>query len=265
MRIYPAIDIRGGKAVRLYKGDFAQETVFGEPAEMAKKWEAAGGEFLHLVDLDGARAGKSMNLDVVKEIIAAVNIPVELGGGIRTMENIDEVLAAGVQRVILGSVAAKNPALVKEACAKYGDRVVVGIDAKDGIVAVDGWEVSGDVEVTVLAKEMAKAGVKTIIYTDISRDGTLEGVNVEATAQLARESGIKIVASGGVKSIDDVKALLPYEKEGIEGVIVGKSIYMGTLDLTEAVTLFSELAFAAQELEQYFLFFASQGGNIIFL
>lgn len=235
MRIYPAIDIRGGKAVRLYKGDFAQETVFGEPAEMAKKWEAAGGEFLHLVDLDGARAGKSMNLDVVKEIIAAVNIPVELGGGIRTMANIDEVLAAGVQRVILGSVAAKNPALVKEACAKYGDRVVVGIDAKDGIVAVDGWEVSGDVEVTVLAKEMAKAGVKTIIYTDISRDGTLEGVNVEATAQLARESGIKIVASGGVKSIDDVKALLPYEKEGIEGVIVGKSIYMGTLDLTEAV------------------------------
>lgn len=235
MRIYPAIDIRGGKAVRLYKGDFAQETVFGEPAEMAKKWEAAGGEFLHLVDLDGARAGKSMNLDVVKEIIAAVNIPVELGGGIRTMENIDEVLAAGVQRVILGSVAAKNPALVKEACAKYGDRVVVGIDAKDGIVAVDGWEVSGDVEVTVLAKEMAKAGVKTIIYTDISRDGTLEGVNVEATAQLARESGIKIVASGGVKSIDDVKALLPYEKEGIEGVIVGKSIYMGNLDLTEAV------------------------------
>lgn len=235
MRIYPAIDIRGGKAVRLYKGDFAQETVFGEPAEMAKKWEAAGGEFLHLVDLDGARAGKSMNLDVVKDIIAAVNIPVELGGGIRTMENIDEVLAAGVQRVILGSVAAKNPALVKEACAKYGDRVVVGIDAKDGIVAVDGWEVSGDVEVTVLAKEMARAGVKTIIYTDISRDGTLEGVNVEATAQLARESGIKIVASGGVKSIDDVKALLPYEKEGIEGVIVGKSIYMGTLDLTEAV------------------------------
>ena len=235
MRIYPAIDIRGGKAVRLYKGDFAQETVFGEPAEMAKKWEAAGGEFLHLVDLDGARAGKSMNLDVVKDIIAAVNIPVELGGGIRTMENIDEVLAAGVQRVILGSVAAKNPALVKEACAKYGDRVVVGIDAKDGIVAVDGWEVSGDVEVTVLAKEMAKAGVKTIIYTDISRDGTLEGVNVEATAQLARESGIKIVASGGVKSIDDVKALLPYEKDGIEGVIVGKSIYMGTLDLTEAV------------------------------
>lgn len=235
MKIFPAIDIRGGKAVRLYKGDFAQETVFGEPEEMARKWEAAGGEFLHLVDLDGARAGKSVNLAVVKRIIAAVNIPVELGGGIRTMENIDEVLAAGVQRVILGSVAAKNPALVKEACAKYGDRVVVGIDAKDGIVAVDGWEASGNVEAVVLAKEMAKAGVKTIIYTDISRDGTLEGVNVEATAELARESGIKVVASGGVKSLDHIKALLPYEKDGIEGVIVGKSIYMGTLDLTEAI------------------------------
>ena len=238
MVIFPAIDIRGGKCVRLFKGDFAQETVFSDkPEEMAAKWEAQGGKFLHLVDLDGALAGKSVNLDVVKTIVDTVRIPVELGGGIRTMENIDEVLSLGVQRVILGSVAVKNPALVKEACQKYGDRVVVGIDAKDGIVAVDGWGVSGDVEVTVLAKEMAKAGVKTIIYTDISRDGTLSGVNVEATARLARESGIKVVASGGVKSLDDIKALLPYEKDGIEGVIVGKSIYTGSLDLQEAVAL----------------------------
>ena len=238
MVIFPAIDIRGGKCVRLFKGDFAQETVFSDkPEEMAAKWEAQGGKFLHLVDLDGALAGKSVNLDVVKTIVDTVKIPVELGGGIRTMENIDEVLALGVQRVILGSVAVKNPALVKEACQKYGDRVVVGIDAKDGIVAVDGWGVSGDVEVTVLAKEMAKAGVKTIIYTDISRDGTLSGVNVEATARLARESGVKIVASGGVKSLDDIEALLPYEKDGIEGVIVGKSIYTGSLDLQEAIAL----------------------------
>ena len=238
MVIFPAIDIRGGKCVRLFKGDFAQETVFSDkPEEMAAKWEAQGGKFLHLVDLDGALAGKSVNLDVVKKIVDTVKIPVELGGGIRTMENIDEVLALGVQRVILGSVAVKNPALVKEACQKYGDRVVVGIDAKDGIVAVDGWGVSGDVEVTVLAKEMAKAGVKTIIYTDISRDGTLSGVNVEATARLARESGVKIVASGGVKSLDDIEALLPYEKDGIEGVIVGKSIYTGSLDLQEAIAL----------------------------
>ncbi|MCI7612500.1 MAG: 1-(5-phosphoribosyl)-5-[(5-phosphoribosylamino)methylideneamino]imidazole-4-carboxamide isomerase [Selenomonadaceae bacterium] len=238
MVIFPAIDIRGGKCVRLFKGNFAQETVFSDrPEEMAAKWEAQGGKFLHLVDLDGARAGKSVNLEVIKKIVDTVSIPVELGGGIRTMENIDEVLSLGVQRVILGSVAVSNPALVKEACQKYGDRVVVGIDAKDGIVAVDGWGVSGDVEVTVLAKEMAKAGVKTIIYTDISRDGTLSGVNVEATARLARESGAKVVASGGVKSLEDIRALLPYEKDGIEGVIVGKSIYTGSLDLQEAVAL----------------------------
>ena len=238
MIIFPAIDIRDGKCVRLFKGDFNQETVFSDkPEEMAEKWQAEGAEFLHLVDLDGALAGKSQNLATVKKIIAAVNIPVELGGGIRTMENIDEVLALGVKRVILGSVAVKNPELVKEACAKCGERIVVGIDAKDGIVAVDGWGVSGNVDVITLAKEMAKAGVKTIIYTDISRDGTLAGVNVEATAKLARESGINIVASGGVKSTADIKALLPYEKDGIEGVIVGKSIYMKTLDLAEAIEI----------------------------
>lgn len=238
MIIFPAIDIRDGKCVRLFKGDFNQETVFSDkPEEMAEKWQAEGAEFLHLVDLDGALAGKSQNLATVKKIIAAVNIPVELGGGIRTMENIDEVLALGVKRVILGSVAVKNPELVKEACAKYGERIVVGIDAKDGIVAVDGWGVSGNVDVITLAKEMAKAGVKTIIYTDISRDGTLAGVNVAATAKLARESGINIVASGGVKSTADIKALLPYEKDGIEGVIVGKSIYMKTLDLAEAIEI----------------------------
>lgn len=238
MLIFPAIDIRDGKCVRLFKGDFAQETVFSDkPAQMAQKWESQGAKFLHLVDLDGALAGAPRNLDTVREILAAVNIPVELGGGIRTMENIDEVLALGVRRVILGSVAVRNPALVKEACARYGDRIVVGIDAKDGIVAVDGWGVSGNVDVLVLAKEMKQAGVRTIIYTDISRDGTLEGVNVEATAKLARESGVNIVASGGVKSTADIEALKPYEKDGIEGVIVGKSIYMGTLDLQQAIEI----------------------------
>lgn len=241
MIIFPAIDIRGGKCVRLLKGDFAKETVFSDkPEEMAKKWQAQGAEFLHLVDLDGALKGKSQNLATVEKIFAAVDIPVELGGGIRTMENIDEVLELGVRRVILGSVAVRSPELVRKACAKYGDRIVVGIDAKDGIVAVDGWGVSGNIEATALAKEMKKAGVKTIIYTDISRDGTLAGVNVEATAKLARESGVNIVASGGVKSIDDIKALKPYEKDGIEGVIVGKSIYMGTLDLAEAIAIASK-------------------------
>ena len=241
MVIFPAIDIRDGKCVRLFKGDFAQETVYGDkPEEMALKWQALGGEFLHLVDLDGARAKKPVNLEVIKKIVAAVKIPVELGGGIRTMENIDEVLALGVRRVILGSVAVQNPDLVKEACAKYGDRIVVGIDAKDGIVAVDGWGVSGNVEASVLAKKMVEAGVKTIIYTDISRDGTLSGCNVEATAKLTEVSGINVVASGGVSNIEDIKALLPYADKGIEGVIVGKSIYTGSLDLQEAIRVARE-------------------------
>ena len=241
MLIFPAIDIRGGKCVRLLKGDFAQETVFSDdPAAMARKWQQQGAQFLHLVDLDGALAGKSQNLATVRAILSVVTIPVELGGGIRTMANIDEVLALGVRRIILGSVAVHDPDLVKAACAKYGNRVVVGIDAKDGIVAVDGWGVSGNVQVGTLAKAMAEAGVRTIIYTDIARDGTLEGVNVEATARLARESGIRIVASGGVKSVEDIRALKPYEKDGIEGVIVGKSIYMGTLDLQEAIEIAGE-------------------------
>ncbi len=242
MTIFPAIDLRGGKCVRLFKGDFDQETVFSDqPAEVAQQWQAQGAQFLHLVDLDGARAGHSENLATVREILAAVTIPVELGGGIRTLENIDEVLALGVRRVILGSVAVRDPELVAAACAKYGDRIVVGIDAKDGIVAVDGWGVSGDVDVITLAKRMKQAGVRTIIYTDISRDGTLTGVNVEATAKLARESGVHVVASGGVRDVRDIEALKPYEKDGIEGVIVGKSIYTGSLSLPEALAIAAEV------------------------
>ena len=242
MTIFPAIDLRGGKCVRLFKGDFDQETVFSDqPAEVAQQWQAQGAQFLHLVDLDGARAGHSENLATVREILAAVTIPVELGGGIRTLENIDEVLALGVRRVILGSVAVRDPELVAAVCAKYGDRIVVGIDAKDGIVAVDGWGVSGDVDVITLAKRMKQAGVRTIIYTDISRDGTLAGVNVEATAKLARESGVHVVASGGVRDVRDIEALKPYEKDGIEGVIVGKSIYTGSLSLPEALAIAAEV------------------------
>lgn len=238
MKLFPAIDIRGGKCVRLLKGDFDQETVFSDsPAEMAAQWESQGAEFLHLVDLDGARAGKPQNLATVKAILEKVKIPVELGGGIRTLEHIEEVLDLGVRRVILGSVAVHDPALVKAACEKYGDRVVVGIDAKDGMVAVEGWAETSNLEAPVLGKMMADAGVKTIIYTDISRDGTLSGVNVEATVEMARRSGLEVVASGGVKSIEDIRALKAYEKEGIAGAILGKSLYMHTLDLKEALAV----------------------------
>ena len=238
MIIFPAIDIRGGKCVRLFKGDFEKETVFSDsPAEMARKWEDEGAEFLHLVDLDGARAGSPQNFETVKKIVAAINIPVELGGGIRTMKDADEALAVGVRRVILGSVAVRDPELVREACEKYGDRVVVGIDARDGIVAVDGWGVSGDIDAVTLARKMKGVGVKTVIYTDISRDGTLSGVNVEATKSLAEESGLMVVASGGVSSIDDIKALKKVESSGIEGVICGKSIYTGSLSLHDALEI----------------------------
>lgn len=241
MIIFPAIDIRGGKCVRLTKGDFSQETVFSDrPEEMAKKWAAQGAQYLHVVDLDGALAGKSVNLAAIEAIIEAVSIPIELGGGIRTMENIEMLLALGVERVILGSVAVREPELVREACTKFGERIVVGIDAKDGIVAVDGWGVSGDVQAPVLAKQMAAAGVRHIIYTDISRDGMLSGVNVEATADLAQAAGIQVIASGGVSCLEDIRQVKAAASAGIEGVIVGKAIYTGALDLPAALELAKE-------------------------
>jgi len=236
MIIFPAIDIRDGKCVRLLKGDFAKETVFSDnPADMAKRWESEGGEFLHLVDLDGARAGSPQNLAAVRKILAAVKIPCELGGGIRDLKTIDEVLSLGVRRVILGSVAVSDPELVQEACGKYGERIVVGIDARDGKVAVNGWDKTSEADALDLALQMKTLGVKTIIYTDISRDGTLSGVNATATAELARKSGLGVVASGGVSSLEDVAALKKEEAAGIVGAIVGRAIYTGDLPLAEAI------------------------------
>lgn len=236
MIIFPAIDIRGGKCVRLTKGCFDQETIFADqPVDMAMRWAGEGAEYLHLVDLDGALAGKPVNTAAIKEIVKAVTIPVQLGGGIRTLENIRECLEAGVQRVILGSIAVKDPELVAAACKEYGDQIVVGIDARDGLAAVEGWGVTGGVSAEELAKRMAAVGVARIIYTDISRDGMLSGVNVAATAALAKASGISIIASGGVKDIADIQAIKEMENDGIEGVIVGKAIYLGSLDLGEAL------------------------------
>lgn len=236
MIIFPAIDLRDGKCVRLLRGDFAKETVYSSnPEDVALRWVREGAEYLHVVDLDGALAGKPQNTEVIKKILSSVQIPIEVGGGIRTLETIENTLELGVKRVILGSVAVQNRRLVKEACQRYRDRVVVGIDAKDGITVIDGWGVSSGIPAVELAKELASFGLKTIIYTDISRDGTLSGVNIEATSKLAIESGVDIIASGGVKSLEDIHALKKREVDGIVGVIAGKSIYEGTLSLSEAI------------------------------
>ncbi len=234
MILFPAIDIRGGKCVRLLEGRFDQETIFADrPADMAIKWEAQGGKYLHIVDLDGALQGKPVNLDAIRDIIANVSVPVQLGGGIRNLESIEAWLDAGVDRVILGSIAVKNPELVKEACRLFGERIVVGIDAKGGEVAVEGWGISGGVQATELAKRMADVGVARIIYTDISRDGTLSGVNVESTVELARAAGIPVIASGGVAGMDDVYRVAASPE--IEGMIIGKALYTGKIDLRAAL------------------------------
>lgn len=238
MIVFPAIDIYEGKAVRLRKGDFNAVTEYGDnPADMARRWADLGAEFLHVVDLDGALAGASRNTAPIREILKQVNIPIEVGGGIRTLDDVKLMLDLGVQRVILGSAAVKTPPLVAEACQLYGERIAVGIDAKDGIVAVNGWGESGKMRSEDLARDMAGRGVKTIIYTDISRDGTLSGVNIEATVRLARAAGIGVVASGGVSSLEDIRAVKAHEKDGVIGVITGKAIYDGRLDLKEALRI----------------------------
>ena len=185
--------------------------------------------------LEDARAGKPVNLPVISEIARSFDVKVQLGGGIRTMENAEEVLSAGINRVILGSVAARSPELVEQLCSRYGEKIVIGIDARDGEVAVDGWEKSGLLRVEELAFRMKQVGAKRIIYTDISRDGMLTGVNVESTLQLAKQSGLAVIASGGVKGMEDILALQPLAAEGIEGVIIGKALYTGAIDLAVAL------------------------------
>lgn len=238
MIIFPAIDILGGKCVRLTEGRYDQETVFADnPVDMALRWVKEGAEYLHLVDLDGAKAGKPVNLAIVKEIVQTVDIPVQLGGGIRTLDSIAEILEAGVARVILGSVAVKQPELVKEACRRFGEKIVVGIDARDGQAAVEGWGVSGGIGSEELAVKMAAVGVARIIFTDIARDGMLSGVNIEATRSLARKAGIPVIASGGVRGLEDITALKEAEADGVEGVIIGKAIYTGGVELAAALRL----------------------------
>ncbi|MBI2256126.1 MAG: 1-(5-phosphoribosyl)-5-[(5-phosphoribosylamino)methylideneamino]imidazole-4-carboxamide isomerase [Proteobacteria bacterium] len=242
MILFPAIDLKGGQCVRLVKGDMAQATVFNtDPADQARQFATAGAEWLHLVDLDGAFAGKAVNAAAVEGILAAVSIPVQLGGGIREMGHIESWLNKGVARVILGTVALKNPDLVKVACKRFPNQIVVGIDAKGGKVAVEGWAETSELSALDLALRFEDAGVAAIIYTDIDRDGLLKGVNVTATADLAAALSIPVIASGGVSSIADIDALLAAQSRatqkggGITGVISGRAIYDGRLDLKDAL------------------------------
>jgi phosphoribosylformimino-5-aminoimidazole carboxamide ribotide isomerase len=238
MIVLPAIDLKDGQCVRLEQGLMEKDTVYSDdPAAMARHWQDEGGEFLHLVDLDGAFAGVPKNREAIEAIVAAVDIPTELGGGIRDLETIEAYLKLGISRVILGTVAKENPELVAEACRRFPGQIVVGIDAKNGLVAVRGWAEVTEKKAIDLAREMEAFGVTAIIYTDIARDGMMQGPNLEATAALAEAISIPVIASGGVSSLDDIRNLLQIEASGIEGVITGKAIYSGALNLREAVAL----------------------------
>ena len=235
MRIYPAIDIKDGNCVRLLKGKFSDMTIYGnDPAQMAKKWEIAGGEFIHVVDLDGALKGCGVNEDCIRRICRSVNVPVQTGGGIRTMADIESRLACGVSRVIIGTSAVRDFDFVRQAVGCYGDKIVIGIDAKDGMVAVSGWEEVSTYPAVEFAKNMEDAGVQTIVYTDISTDGTLQGPNVEAMQEMAAAVSMDVIASGGVGSPEHICSLLP---TGVEGVIVGRALYTGNVSLPEAVKI----------------------------
>lgn len=233
MIIYPAIDIKGGRCVRLLQGRFDEETVFGDdPIAMAEKWTAMGAEWIHTVDLDGARNGISANRQIISEIARKTGVPVQMGGGIRTMADIDDVLQSGVTRVILGTSAVKNPSLVKEAMVKYPDRIAVGIDAKDGLVAIEGWEKVSEFSAVDFAKRMEQLGCKVIIYTDIATDGMLKGPNIQAMKEMLQSVEMDVIASGGVSSIQD---LIQLKEIGAAGAITGKAIYTGAIHLQEAL------------------------------
>lgn len=237
MILYPAIDLKDGNCVRLYKGEMDQATVFNDnPAAQAKSFQDAGCEWLHLVDLNGAFAGEPVNGAAVEAILKAVNVPTQLGGGIRDLATIEGWLSKGLTRVILGTIAVENPDLVREAAKEFPGHVAVGIDARNGIVATKGWAEETDVEVTELAKQFEDAGISAIIYTDINRDGAMQGPNVEATAALANAVSIPVIASGGVSSLNDLRALKATGAP-LDGAISGRALYDGAIDLAEALAV----------------------------
>jgi phosphoribosylformimino-5-aminoimidazole carboxamide ribotide isomerase len=238
MILFPAIDLKEGLAVRLEQGDMARATVFHkDPAAQARDFEMQGFTYLHIVDLDGAFAGKPVNADAVDRILETVGIPVQLGGGVRDMATVEAWLGKGVDRVIIGTAAVRNPELVKEAAKKFPGRVAVGLDARDGKVAVQGWAETSELSVLEIARRFEDAGVAAIIYTDIARDGLLQGLNLDATIALAEAITIPVIASGGLGSIDDIKAMLEPRAARLEGAIAGRALYDGRLDATEALKL----------------------------
>jgi phosphoribosylformimino-5-aminoimidazole carboxamide ribotide isomerase len=244
MLLIPAIDLKDGHCVRLKQGDMAQATTFSEdPAEMARNWLKKGARRLHLVDLNGAFAGKPQNLAAIKSILKAVgdDIPVQLGGGIRDLDTIEKYIDGGLRYVIIGTAAVKNPGFLKDACSAFGGHIIVGLDAKDGKVATDGWSKLTGHEVVDLARKFEDWGVESIVYTDIGRDGMLTGINIDATVKLAKSLSIPVIASGGLSSMTDIEQLCAVEDEGIEGVICGRAVYSGDLDFAEAQARADEL------------------------
>ncbi len=238
MILFPAIDLKDGNCVRLIKGEMDQATVFNEsPANQAKQFEDQGFEYLHIVDLNGAFAGEPVNGGAVDEILASIKMPTQLGGGIRDLKTIEMWLEKGISRVILGTVAVKDPELVIEACKKFPGKIAVGIDAKDGFVAVEGWAEVSELSVIELAKKFENAGVAAIIYTDIARDGILAGLNMKSTVELANAVSIPVIASGGLASIDDIHELKKPENAILEGAISGRALYDGRLDPAEALAV----------------------------
>jgi phosphoribosylformimino-5-aminoimidazole carboxamide ribotide isomerase len=238
MIVIPAIDLKDGKCVRLEQGLMDKDTVFNDnPAAQARAWQEQGAELLHIVDLDGAFAGEPKNRGAIEAILNAISIPAQLGGGIRDIATIEAYLSMGLSRVIIGTAAQRNPELVREACNRFPGRIVVGIDAKNGMVAVQGWAELTGITAVELARKFEGFGVSAIIYTDISRDGMLQGPNLEATKALAEAVSIPVIASGGVSSLKDIENLMAIESSGVTGVITGKAVYTGAISLSEAIAL----------------------------
>lgn len=234
--LYPAIDILDGKAVRLLRGDYNEKTTYADnPAEVALKWAEQGAEFIHVVDLDGAKEGSPKNRPVIEEIVMRVSVPVQVGGGIRSVETLEALFSLGVSRCILGTAAIQTPEFVKQALAEYGERIAIGIDAKNGWVAVNGWLETSDVSAIELGRQLKEWGATRVIFTDIARDGTLTGPNLAASIELAEQTGLKVIVSGGVKETDNLVELAKYRQVGLAGAIIGKALYTGHIDLRDGL------------------------------